>query len=164
MQGCINASICWRQSSCHDGQDKRDLQTHRHQLLHGERGASSPSLAGMLIAVSSEGWCFSSTASATSRHCIAAHDAPSCAEVQRKTSRCSRVTGGWTYVSEFCHPHYPDAFRRGQLMGMPFGVMPIFAKVVLRAERTPLVSDAAMGLGALVSLSLAAQKRRGSSG
>ncbi len=38
---------------------RRPLQRHRHQLVHGQHGALiGPSLAGLLIAATNEGWCF----------------------------------------------------------------------------------------------------------
>jgi MFS family permease len=123
-----------------------------------------PSLAGMLIAVSSEGWCFlidgiSYIAVIASLLMMRLH----ASVVQRKvTSMLAELTAGWTYVSEFLPIRtILLLFAVVSLMGMPFVVlMPIFAKVVLHGGAHTLgFLMAAMGLGALVSaLSLAARR------
>jgi MFS family permease len=168
MQGCINAfDMPGRQSfMIMMVDDKRDLQNAiaiNSSMVNVAR-LIGPSLAGMLIAVSSEGWCFlidgiSYIAVIASLLMMRLH-API---VQRKaTSMLSELTAGWTYISEFLPIRtILLLFAVVSLMGMPFVVlMPIFAKVVLRGGPHTLgFLMAAMGLGALLSaLSLAARR------
>ena len=168
MQGCINAfDMPGRQSfMIMMVDDKRDLQNAiaiNSSMVNVAR-LIGPSLAGMLIAVSSEGWCFlvdgiSYIAVIASLLMMRLH-AP---VVQRKaTSMFAELTAGWTYVSEFLPIRtILLLFALVSLMGMPFVVlMPIFAKVVLHGGAHTLgFLMAAMGLGALVSaLSLAARR------
>ena len=168
MQGCINAfDMPGRQSfMIMMVDDKRDLQNAiaiNSSMVNVAR-LIGPSLAGMLIAVSSEGWCFlvdgiSYIAVMASLLMMRLH-AP---VVQRKaTSMFAELTAGWTYVSEFLPIRtILLLFALVSLMGMPFVVlMPIFAKVVLHGGAHTLgFLMAAMGLGALVSaLSLAARR------
>jgi MFS family permease len=123
-----------------------------------------PSLAGMLIAVSSEGWCFlvdgiSYLAVIASLLMMHIH-AP---VVKRKAgSTLSELKAGWTYVSEFVPVRtILLLFAVVSFMGMPFVVlMPIFAAKVLHGGAHTLgFLMGAMGVGALMSaLSLAARK------
>jgi MFS family permease len=123
-----------------------------------------PALAGMLIAVSSEGWCFlidgiSYSAVIWSLLAMRLH-AP---VVERKTtSTLTELKAGWTYVSGFLPIRTILLFFAVvSLMGMPFVVlMPIFAKTVLHGGPHTLgFLMASMGLGALLSaLSLVARK------
>jgi MFS family permease len=123
-----------------------------------------PSLAGMLIAVSSEGWCFlidgiSYLAVIASLLLMQIH-VPA---VKRKvTSTFSEMKVGWTYVSEFLPVRtILLLFAVVSLMGMPFVVlMPIFAAQVLHGGPHTLgFLMGAMGVGALISaLALAARK------
>jgi MFS family permease len=118
----------------------------------------------MLIAVSSEGWCFlvdgiSYIAVILSLLAMRVHDA----EVERKSSSMlSELKAGWAYVAEFLPIRtILLLFAVVSLMGMPFVVlMPIFAKTVLHGGPHTLgFLMGSMGLGALVSaLSLAARK------
>jgi MFS family permease len=168
MQGCVNAfDMPGRQSfMVMMVDDKRDLQNAiaiNSSMVNVAR-LIGPSLAGMLIAVSSEGWCFlvdgiSYIAVIASLLMMRLH-AP---VVERKaTSMLTELQAGWTYVSEFLPIRtILLLFAVVSLMGMPFVVlMPIFAKVVLRGGAHTLgFLMAAMGLGALVSaLSLAARR------
>ena len=168
LQGCVNAfDMPGRQSfMVMMVEEKRDLQNAiaiNSSMVNVAR-LIGPSLAGMLIAVSSEGWCFlvdgiSYIAVIASLLMMRLH-AP---EVERKaTSMLTELTAGWTYVSEFLPIRtILMLFAVVSLMGMPFVVlMPIFAKVVLHGGAHTLgFLMAAMGLGALVSaLSLAARK------
>jgi len=123
-----------------------------------------PSLAGMLIAVSSEGWCFlidgvSYIAVIISLLMMRVH-AP--VVLRKATSMLTELAAGWTYVSEFLPIRtILMLFALVSLMGMPFVVlMPIFAKVVLHGGPHTLgFLMGSMGLGALLSaLSLAARK------
>jgi MFS family permease len=123
-----------------------------------------PSLAGMLIAVSSEGWCFLidgvSYLAVIASLLMMRLDAPA---VKRLTaSTLTELKAGWTYVSEFLPIRtILLLFAVLSLMGMPFVVlMPIFAARVLHGGPHTLgFLMGAMGVGALASaLSLAARK------
>ena len=168
MQGCVNAfDMPGRQSfMVKMVDDKRDLQNAiaiNSSMVNVAR-LIGPSLAGMLIAVSSEGWCFlidgiSYIAVIISLLMMRVH-AP---VMERKTtSMLFELKAGWTYVSEFLPIRtILMLFALVSLMGMPFVVlMPIFAKKVLHGGPHTLgFLMAAMGLGALVSaLSLAARR------
>jgi predicted MFS family arabinose efflux permease len=146
--------------------DKRDLQNAiaiNSSMVNVAR-LIGPSLAGMLIAVSSEGWCFlvdgiSYIAVIASLLVMRLHEPV----VERKTtSMLAEMKAGWTYVSEFLPIRtILLLFAVLSLMGMPFVVlMPIFAAQVLHGGAHTLgFLMGAMGLGALISaLSLAARK------
>jgi len=123
-----------------------------------------PSLAGMLIAATSEGWCFlidgiSYLAVIASLLMMRLHGP----EVKRKaTSALTELKAGWTYVSvSLPIRNILMLFAVVSLMGMPFVVlMPIFAARVLHGGPHTLgFLMGAMGVGALVSaLALAARK------
>ncbi len=168
LQGCVNAfDMPGRQSfMVMMVEDKRDLQNAiaiNSSMVNVAR-LIGPSLAGMLIAVSSEGWCFlvdgiSYIAVIASLLMMRLYTP----EVERKaTSMLTELQAGWTYVAEFLPIRtILMLFAVVSLMGMPFVVlMPIFAKVVLSGGPHTLgFLMAAMGLGALVSaLSLAARR------
>ncbi|HEV2487250.1 MAG TPA: MFS transporter [Terracidiphilus sp.] len=123
-----------------------------------------PSLAGMLIAATSEGWCFlvdgiSYLAVIAS---LQAMRLPTHTINRENTSMWTALQEGWTYVSEFLPVRtILMLFAVVSLMGMPFVVlMPVFAAKILRGGPHTLgFLMAAMGVGALVSaLSLAARK------
>jgi MFS family permease len=168
MQGMINAfDMPGRQSfMVKMVEDRRDLQNAiaiNSSMVNVAR-LIGPSLAGMLIDATSEGWCFlidgiSYLAVIASLLMMRLHDPV----VQRKaTSTLIELKAGWTYVSEFLPIRTILAlFALVSLMGMPFVVlMPIFAKTVLGGGPHTLgFLMGAMGLGALASaLSLAARK------
>jgi MFS family permease len=168
MQGCINAfDMPGRQSfMVKMVDDRRDLQNAiaiNSSMVNVAR-LIGPSLAGMLIAVSSEGWCFlvdgiSYIAVIASLLAMRLH-AP---VVKRAAaSALSELKAGWTYVSTFLPVRtILLMFAVVSLMGMPFVVlMPIFAAKVLHGGAHTLgFLTGAMGLGALASaLSLAARK------
>jgi MFS family permease len=123
-----------------------------------------PSLAGMLIAVSSEGWCFlidgvSYIAVILSLLAMRLHGPV----IERKAaSMIAELKAGWTYVAEFLPIRtILLLFAVVSLMGMPFVVlMPIFAARVLHGGPHTLgFLMGSMGMGALVSaLSLAARR------
>ncbi|HTW79018.1 MAG TPA: MFS transporter [Terracidiphilus sp.] len=123
-----------------------------------------PSLAGMIIAVSSEAWCFlidGLSYLAVIASLLAMH--LNVAAVSRKsTSTFTELKEGWTYVSGFLPIRtILSLFAVVSLMGMPFVVlMPVFAVKVLRGGPHTLgFLMGAMGVGALISaLSLAARK------
>ena len=168
MQGIINAfDMPGRQSfMVQMVDDKRDLGNAiaiNSSMVNVAR-LIGPSLAGMLIAVSNEGWCFlidgiSYVAVIASLLMMRVH----VPRVERRvTSMLTELQAGWTYVSEFVPVRtILMLFAVISLMGMPFVVlMPIFAARVLHGGPHTLgFLMGAMGVGALVSaLSLAARK------
>ena len=123
-----------------------------------------PSLAGMLIAATSEGWCFlidgiSYIAVIASLLMMQLN-----AKAVRRTatSMLTELKEGWSYVAGFLPIRtILTLFAVVSLMGMPFVVlMPVFAaKVLTGGPHTLGFLMGAMGVGALVSaLSLAARK------
>ncbi len=123
-----------------------------------------PSLAGMLIAVSSEGWCFlidgiSYLAVIAS---LLAMRLPPHVPRRHSNSLATELHEGWSYVTGFVPVRtILLLFAVVSLMGMPFVVlMPIFAARVLHGGPHTLgFLMGAMGVGALASaLSLAARK------
>jgi MFS family permease len=123
-----------------------------------------PSLAGMLIAATSEGWCF--LIDGISYIAVIASLLMMRLEVaavrRAATSMLTELKEGWTYVAGFLPIRtILTLFALVSLMGMPFVVlMPIFAAKVLNGGPHTLgFLMGAMGVGALVSaLSLAARK------
>jgi MFS family permease len=123
-----------------------------------------PSLAGMIIAVTNEAWCFLidgiSYIAVIASLLAMSTEAPA---VRRKAaSTFHELKEGWSYVSGF-HAIRTILFLFAivSLMGMPFVVlMPIFAANVLHGGPHTLgFLMGAMGVGALISaLSLAARK------
>jgi MFS family permease len=168
LQGCVNAfDMPGRQSfMIMMVDDKRDLQNAiaiNSSMVNVAR-LIGPSLAGMLIAVSSEGWCFlidgiSYIAVIFSLLMMRLHTS---ALERKAASMLTELKAGWTYVAEFLPIRtILLLFAVVSLMGMPFVVlMPIFAKKELGGGPHTLgFLMAAMGLGALVSaLSLAARR------
>jgi MFS family permease len=168
MQGIINAfDMPGRQAfMVQMVEDRRDLSNAiaiNSSMVNMAR-LVGPSLAGMLIAVSSEGWCFlvdgiSYIAVIVSLLLMRIH----VTAVKRKvTSTLTDMKVGWTYVSEFLPVRtILLLFALISLMGMPFVVlMPIFAARVLHGGPHTLgFLMGAMGVGALISaLALAARK------
>jgi MFS family permease len=168
MQGLINAfDMPGRQSfMVHMVDDRRDLGNAiaiNSSMVNMAR-LVGPSLAGMLIAISSEGWCFlvdgvSYLPVIASLLAMRLH--PPQAE-RKTTSTFTEMKAGWTYVSKFLPVRtILLLFAVVSLMGMPFVVlMPIFAAQVLHGGPHTLgFLMGAMGVGALASaLSLAARK------
>jgi MFS family permease len=168
MQGVINAfDMPGRQSfmvtMVEDRADLSNAIALNSSMVNITR-LMGPSLAGMLIAVSSEGWCFlidgiSYIAVIASLLMMRLHG-----PVMKRatTSTLHEMKAGWTYVSEFLPIRtILLLFAVISLMGMPFVVlMPIFAAQVLHGGPHTLgFLMASMGVGALVSaLSLAARK------
>jgi MFS family permease len=123
-----------------------------------------PSLAGMLIAATSEAWCFLidgiSYMAVIASLLMMRLDVP---VVRREVkSTFAELKEGWTYVSSFVPIRIIlFLFAAVSLMGMPFVVlMPVFAAKVLNGGPHTLgFLMGAMGVGALISaLSLAARK------
>jgi MFS family permease len=123
-----------------------------------------PSLAGIVIAASSEGWCFlidgvSYLAVIASLLMMRIHVPPTARKI---TSTFTELKEGWTYVSGFLPIRtILLLFAVVSLMGMPFVVlMPVFAAKVLHGNANTLgFLMGAVGVGALISaISLAARK------
>ena len=123
-----------------------------------------PSLAGMLIAATNEGWCFLidgiSYIAVIASLLMMQLNVP--AVRRAATSTLVELKEGWSYVSGFLPIRtILLLFAVVSLMGMPFVVlMPIFAARVLHGGPHTLgFLMGAMGVGALVSaLSLAARR------
>jgi MFS family permease len=123
-----------------------------------------PSLAGMVIAATNEGWCFLidgiSYIAVIASLVMMRLDAR--AVLRAATSTLYELKEGWSYVSGFLPIRtILLLFAVVSLMGMPFVVlMPIFAAQVLHGGPHTLgFLMGAMGVGALISaLSLAARK------
>jgi MFS family permease len=168
MQGIINAfDMPGRQAfMVQMVEDRRDLSNAiaiNSSMVNAAR-LVGPSLAGMLIAVSSEGWCFlvdgiSYIAVIASLLLMRIHVT---ALKRQVSSTLTDMKVGWTYVSEFLPVRtILLLFAIVSLMGMPFVVlMPIFAANVLHGGPHTLgFLMGAMGVGALISaLALAARK------
>jgi MFS family permease len=115
-----------------------------------------PSLAGLLIAVSSEGWCFlidgiSYVAVIISLLMMRVH-VP--AVIRKASSMIEELREGWSYVSSFTPVRsILLLFALVSLMGMPYMVlMPVFAGNVLHGGPHTLgFLMGAAGAGALVS-------------
>jgi MFS family permease len=168
MQGFINAfDMPARQSfMVKMVEDRRDLSNAialNSSMVNMTR-LIGPSLAGMLIAVSSEGWCFLidgvsylAVIASLLMMRLPAHEAK-----RTTTSTLTELKAGWTYVTDFLPVRtILLLFAVVSLMGMPFVVlMPIFAARVLHGGPHTLgFLMASMGVGALISaLSLAARK------
>jgi MFS family permease len=123
-----------------------------------------PSIAGVIIAASSEGWCFLidgiSYLAVIASLLLMRINVP--ATKRATTSMLHQLKEGWSYVSHFVPIRtILLLFAVVSLMGMPFVVlMPIFAARVLHGGPHTLgFLMGAMGSGALVAaLSLAARK------
>jgi MFS family permease len=123
-----------------------------------------PSLAGMVIAATSEAWCFLidgiSYIAVIASLVMMRLDAPAARRVAKST--LDELVEGWTYVFESVPIRtILMLFAAVSLMGMPFVVlMPVFAVQVLNGGPHTLgFLMGAMGVGALISaLSLAARE------
>ena len=123
-----------------------------------------PSLAGLVIAASNEGWCFLidgiSYIAVIASLLMMSVNVP--AVRRAATSMFTEMKEGWSYVSGFLPIRtILMLFAVVSLMGMPFVVlMPIFAAQVLHGGPHTLgFLMGAMGVGALISaLSLAARR------
>jgi MFS family permease len=168
MQGIINAfDMPGRQSfmvqMVEDRADLGNAIAINSSMVNVAR-LIGPSLAGMLIAVTSEAWCFlidgiSYIAVIVSLLMMRVHVA---AIMRKATSTFHEMKEGWSYVSGFLPIRtILMLFAVVSLMGMPFVVlMPVFAATVLHGGPHTLgFLMGAMGVGALISaLSLAARR------
>ena len=168
MQGMINAfDMPGRQSFIIKMvDDKRDLSNAiaiNSSMVNAAR-LLGPSLAGMLIAVSSEGWCFLvdgiSYMAVIASLLMMRLNAPD--PRRAADSTLNELKAGWTYVTEFLPIRtILLLFALVSLMGMPYVVlMPVFARTVLHGGPHTLgFLMGATGLGALVAaLRLAARR------
>lgn len=115
-----------------------------------------PSLAGLLIAATSEGWCF--LVDGVSYIAVIASlvmmRLPATTEESAHTSMMAQLREGWTYVAGFTSIRtILLLFALLSLMGSPFMVlMPLFAAQVLHGGAHTLgFLMAAVGVGSLVS-------------
>jgi MFS family permease len=168
MQGVINAfDMPGRQSfmvqMVEDRADLGNAIAINSSMVNVAR-LIGPSLAGMLIAVSSEAWCFlidgvSYIAVIASLLMMRIHGP---AVMRKATSTFHEMKEGWSYVAGFLPIRtILLLFALVSLMGMPFVVlMPVFAATVLHGGPHTLgFLMGAMGVGALISaLSLAIRK------
>jgi len=167
-QGLINAfDMPGRQAfmiqMVHDRRDLGNAIAINSSMVNIAR-LVGPSLAGMLIAATSEGWCFlidgiSYLAVIAS---LLAMRLPAQPRRREMRSMGHELREGWSYVTGFLPIRtILTLFALVSLMGMPFVVlMPIFAvKVLHGGPHTLGFLMGAMGVGALTSaLSLAARK------
>ncbi|HEY2469811.1 MAG TPA: MFS transporter [Terracidiphilus sp.] len=115
-----------------------------------------PSLAGLLIAVTNEGWCFlvdGVSYIAVIASLLMMHITPS-EEQRATTSMLTQLREGWTYVAGFAPIRsILLLFALLSLMGWPFMVlMPVFAAKVLHGGPHTLgFLMGAVGVGSLVS-------------
>lgn len=123
-----------------------------------------PSLAGMVIAVTSEAWCFLIDGMSYIAVIISLlmMRVQIVAVTRKTTSTLHELKEGWSYVTEFLPIRtILLLFAVVSLMGMPFVVlMPVFAVNVLHGGSNTLgFLMGAMGVGALISaLSLAVRR------
>jgi MFS family permease len=167
FQGCINAfDMPGRQSFMLEMVEERDdLQNAiaiNSSMVNLAR-LVGPSLAGMLIAVTSEGWCFlidgvsyiAVIASLAMMRLPALKPAALAAQAQRASdSLLTQLKEGWDYVRGFAPIRIILLlFALVSLMGMPFVVlMPIFAAQVLKGGPHTLgFLMGALGVGSLSS-------------
>ena len=167
MQGCINAfDMPGRQSFLMEMvEDREDLSNAiaiNSSMVNLAR-LVGPSLAGMLIAVTSEGWCF--LIDGVSYIAVIASlllmrlparlpETILAAALQTKTSLLTQLREGWDFVRGFAPIRtILLLFALVSLMGMPFTVlMPIFAAQVLKGGPHTLgFLMGAMGVGSLIS-------------
>lgn len=160
MQGIINAfDMPGRQSfTVQMVEDRADLSNAiaiNSSMVNAAR-LVGPSLAGILIAATSEGWCFlidgisyiAVIASLLMMRVPAALDAPT------RSSMLAQLREGWTYVTGFVPIRtILLLFALLSLMGWPFMVlMPIFAAQVLHGGPHTLgFLMGAVGVGSLAS-------------
>jgi MFS family permease len=167
FQGCINAfDMPGRQSFMLEMVGQRDdLQNAiaiNSSMVNLAR-LIGPSLAGMLIAVTSEGWCFlidsvsyiAVILSLVMMRLPALTPAALAAQAQRASdSLLTQLKEGWDYVRGFAPIRtILLLFALVSLMGMPFVVlMPIFAAQVLKGGPHTLgFLMGALGVGSLTS-------------
>jgi len=167
FQGCINAfDMPGRQSFLMEMVEGRDDLSNAIAINSSMVNLArlvGPSLAGMLIAVTSEGWCFlidgvsyiAVIASLLMMH-VPALDPAKLAEAANRAgvSLLTQLKEGWDFVRHFAPIRtILLLFALVSLMGMPFTVlMPIFAAQVLQGGPHTLgFLMGALGVGSLAS-------------
>ncbi len=168
MQGCINAfDMPGRQAfmvqMIEDRSDLGNAIALNSSMVNMAR-LVGPSLAGLVIAATSEGWCFlidglSYLAVIASLLAMRLEAQPA---RRAETSTFTELKEGWSYVSRFVPIRIIlTLFAVVSLMGMPYVVlMPIFAgKVIGGGPHTLGFLMGAMGVGALVSALWLAARR-----
>ena len=167
MQGCINAfDMPGRQSfmvqMVASREDLSNAIAINSSMVNLAR-LVGPSLAGMLIAVSSEGWCFLidgvsyiAVIASLLMMRVPARQSETALEAaeQAKPTLLTQLGEGWDFVRGFAPIRtILLLFALLSLMGMPFVVlMPIFAAQVLKGGAHTLgFLMGAMGVGSLVS-------------
>jgi MFS family permease len=152
MQGIINAfDMPGRQSfmvkMVEERADLSNAIAINSSMVNAAR-LIGPSLAGMLIAATSEGWCFLVDVSLVMMRLAASKEA------RAETSMVMQLREGWTYVAGFAPIRtILSLFALISLMGWPFMVlMPVFAAQVLHGGPHTLgFLMGAVGFGSLVS-------------
>ncbi len=160
MQGVINAfDMPGRQSfMVQMVEDRADLSNAiaiNSSMVNAAR-LVGPSLAGMLIAVSNEGWCFLVDGISYIAVIISLlmMRVPRSQKERITASMLTQMKEGWTYVSGFMPIRsILLLFALLSLMGWPFLVlMPVFAAQVLHGGAHPLgFLMGAVGVGSLIS-------------
>jgi MFS family permease len=160
MQGIINAfDMPGRQSFMAQMVESRDDLSNAiaiNSSMVNMARLVGPSLAGMLIAATNEGWCF--LVDGLSYIAVIASllmmSIPSSQEERATTSMLMQLREGWTYVTGFGPIRsILSLFALLSLMGWPFMVlMPVFAAKVLHGGPHTLgFLMGAVGVGSLVS-------------
>jgi MFS family permease len=165
MQGCINAfDMPGRQSFLREMVEGRDDLSNAIAINSSMVNLArliGPSLAGMLIAVTSEGWCFlidgvsyiAVIASLVMMRLTRAEE-QAVGETLERPSMVQELKEGWDFVRGFAPIRtILLLFALVSLMGMPFvTLMPIFAAQVLKGgPHTMGFLMGAMGIGSLGS-------------
>jgi len=171
FQGCINAfDMPGRQSfmlEMVEGRDDLQNAIAINSSMVNLARLVGPSLAGMLIAVTSEGWCFfidgvSYIGVIVSLLAMRLPERQAAALSRARDSMLVQLKEGWDYVRGFAPiRNILLLFALVSLMGIPFVVlMPIFAAQVLKGGPHTLgFLMGAMGVGSLASaLSLVLRK------
>jgi len=167
ISGVINAfDIPARQSFVADMVSRDDLlnAVALNSSVFNSARIIGPAIAGILVAVVGEGWCFLSNAVsyiAVLAGLLAMHITPKIASLS-KISAAEKIKEGFVFVAQ-TKPIRSLMLLLGlvSLMGMPYAVlMPIFAEEILQGGVRGLgILMGASGFGALIAaLTLAARK------
>lgn len=160
MQGLINAfDMPGRQSfmvkMVEDRTDLSNAIAINSSMVNVAR-LIGPSLAGLLIAATNEGWCFLTDGVSYIAVIVSLimMRLPKTRELRHEVSMLEQLREGWTYVSGFAPIRtILSLFALLSLMGWPFMVlMPIFAAQVLHGGPHTLgFLMGAVGVGSLIS-------------
>jgi len=140
-----------------DGEDRADLSNAiaiNSSMVNVAR-LIGPSLAGLLIAATNEGWCF--LVDGVSYIAVIASlvmmRLPAATMERATTTMLAQLREGWTYVADSGpHPHHPDAVCAHQPDGLAVhGADAVFAAQVLHGGPHTLgFLMGAVGVGSLV--------------